>query len=154
GSGCIVVSLLRKLPQARAVAVDLSASALEVARRNAERHSVENRLRLLKSDGFKGLETTEQFDLIVSNPPYVSDAEMKTLQREVQREPAAALAGGPDGFSIIRRLLHDAPVHLEPAGHFIFEVGFGQGATIRDLIDQRSWNLIEVRRDLAGIPRT
>src|SRR5262249_37055406 len=137
GSGCIVVSLLHELPQARALAVDLSALALEVAQRNAEHHGVKNRLRLLRSDGFSGVERDEQFDLIVSNPPYVSDSEMGKLQREVQTEPAAALAGGPDGFSIIRRWLNDASAHLETGGYYIFEIGFGQGETIRDLIDQR-----------------
>lgn len=154
GSGCIAISLLRELPDAQATAVDVSAGALAVARCNGQRHGVTDRLRLIESDGFKGIETTECFDLIVSNPPYVSDAEMKTLPREVRHEPANALAGGPDGFTVIRRLLQDAPAYLKAAGHLIFEIGFGQAETLEELIDQKIWELIEIKRDLANIPRT
>lgn len=154
GSGCIAVSLLHELPNARALATDISSVALQVARSNAARHGVSERLRLIESDGFAAIDVTESFDLVVSNPPYVSDEEMKALQREVRREPVAALAGGADGFSIIRRLLHDAPAHLTSGGLFIFEIGFGQGERVKDLIDVDVWELIEMRRDLQGIPRT
>jgi release factor glutamine methyltransferase len=154
GSGCIAVSLLYELPKARAVAVDVSEAALEIARRNAERHRVSDRLRLIESDGFAAVDESESFDLIVSNPPYVSDEEMKNLQREVQREPASALAGGQDGFDMIRQLLKDAPRFLRCGASFIFEIGFGQGETVQELIDQNIWELIEIRRDLASIPRT
>jgi len=154
GSGCIAVSLLYELPNARAIAVDVSPSALEVARRNAERHRVSDRLRLIESDGFAAIGANESFDLIVSNPPYVSDEEIETLQREVRREPARALAGGKDGFAVIRRLLKETTAFLRTGGHFIFEIGFGQGETVEKLIDQKVWELIEIRRDLANVPRT
>ncbi len=153
GSGCIAISLLHELPHARAIATDISGPALETARRNAEHHRVTDRLRLVKSDGFAAIEPNETFDLIVSNPPYVSDEEMEHLQREVRREPARALAGGADGFNMIRRLLNDAPRFLRTGGHFIFEIGFGQGEAIKELIDQKIWELIEVKSDLANIPR-
>ncbi|HYT49153.1 MAG TPA: peptide chain release factor N(5)-glutamine methyltransferase, partial [Pyrinomonadaceae bacterium] len=130
GSGCIAVSLLYELPNARAIAVDVSPSALEVARRNAERHRVSDRLRLIESDGFAAIGANESFDLIVSNPPYVSDEEIETLQREVRREPARALAGGKDGFAVIRRLLKETTAFLRTGGHFIFEIGFGQRETV------------------------
>jgi len=153
GSGCIAISLLNELAQARAVAVDLSAAALEVAQRNATRHRVIDRLRLIESDGFSAIQPNEAFDLIVSNPPYVSDEEMQNLQREVRYEPAGALAGGPDGFAVIRRLLDAAPHFLRSGAHFIFEIGFDQGETIQQLMDRKVWGLIEIRRDLAEIPR-
>ena len=154
GSGCIAVSLLHELPNARALATDVSSAALQVARSNAEHHGLSDRLRLIESDGFAAIEVTESFDLIVSNPPYVSDEEMKTLQREVWREPAAALAGGADGFSIIRRLLRDAPAFLRVGGHLVFEIGFGQDEMVCESIDTHVWELIEIRKDLQGIPRT
>ncbi len=154
GSGCIAISLLNELPNARAVAIDISASALQVARRNAERHHVLQRIRLVASDGFAAIDSNETFDLIVSNPPYVSDEEMKDLQREVRYEPTNALAGGRDGFAVIRRLLDDAPRFLPSSGHFIFEIGFGQGEAVKELIDPATWELIEIRNDLADIPRT
>jgi release factor glutamine methyltransferase len=154
GSGCLAISILREHRKARAVALDISECALQVAQRNATRHDVSDRLRLAQSDLFASLANDEMFDLIVSNPPYVSDAEMKTLPPDVQREPVNALAGGPDGLSVIRRLLHDAPAHLKTAGSLIFEIGIGQEEMLRRLIDENVWRLDEVRRDLAGIPRT
>lgn len=154
GSGCIAISLLKELPLARAIGIDISSAALEVAQRNARRHNVTDRLRLIQSDGFELIDRASKFDLITSNPPYVPDAEMESLPREVQHEPKGALAGGPDGFAVIRRLLHDAPGFLKSNGYFIFEIGFGQGEPVTELINQRAWELLEIRSDLAGIPRT
>ncbi len=154
GSGCIAISLLAELATAQAMAIDISDAALEIARRNAVRHQVIDRLELRQSDGFASIERALRFDLVVANPPYVSDREMRSLQREVQREPALALAGGPDGFEVIRRLLIDAPGHLNTGGYFIFEIGFGQGERVKELFDPATWELIEIRNDLAGIPRT
>ncbi len=154
GSGCIAISLLKELPGARAVAIDLSPAALQVAKRNANRHRVIDRLRLIEADGFSAIEPNEIFDLVVSNPPYVSDEEMKNVQREVRYEPAGALAGGQDGLDVIRQLLRDVPGFLRRGAHFIFEIGFEQGEAVKPLIDQAIWDLIEIRRDLAKIPRT
>jgi len=154
GSGCIAVSILDAVPTATAIAVDLSAAALRIARQNAERHHVDGRLQLRRSDLFSDLPAGEPYDLIVSNPPYVSDEEMKSLPREVRFEPSQALAAGHDGLVVIRRLLNDAPRHLRPGGQFIFEIGYGQDEAVRDLIDQTSWELIEIKKDLQGIPRT
>ncbi|HBB95293.1 MAG TPA: hypothetical protein DC054_07860 [Blastocatellia bacterium] len=154
GSGCLAVSILNECREARAIAIDISEQALRIAQRNAERHRVANRLRLVQSDFFDAISVNETLDLIVSNPPYVSDDEMKTLQREVQREPRAALAGGSDGLALIRRLLLDAPGHLRPAGYLVFEFGINQDVAIRDLVDREVWKLIEIRNDLQQIPRT
>ena len=78
---------------------------------------------------------------------------MKALQREVQQEPRMALAGGPDGLDIVRRLLREAAPFLRPGGHFIFEIGFGQSEAVKQAIDRGVWELIETRRDLRGIAR-
>jgi release factor glutamine methyltransferase len=154
GSGCLAISIINELPTARAVAIDASPSALLVAQRNAEHHGVADRLTLLESDCFSALEANLRFGLIVSNPPYVSEVEMKGLQREVNHEPRAALAAGPDGLSIIRRLLIEARPFLRPGGHLIFEIGFGQSEAVQQLIDPRVWELVEIRADLQKIPRT
>jgi len=154
GSGAIAVSLLQELPRARAVALDVSAAALEVAKRNAERHEVSDRLRLVKSDLFSAIASNESFDLIVSNPPYVPSGDLIGLQREVRYEPSGALDGGPDGLTLIRRILTDAPDFLRAGGYLVFEIGFDQNEAVKALIDPAVWKLIEVRRDLQGIPRT
>jgi release factor glutamine methyltransferase len=154
GSGCIAISILHELSAARAVATDISSAALQVTQRNAERHGAADRLQVLESDCFSALEATGSFSLIASNPPYISDEEMKSLQREVNYEPRAALAGGPDGLSVIRRLLLEAPPFLRPGGYFVFEIGCGQSKAVEQLIDRRVWQLLEIRADLQRIPRT
>lgn len=154
GSGCIVISLLNELPEACGVATDNSATALRVARRNAERHGVFDRLTLLESDLFSALDSIGQFDLIAANPPYVSDDKLETMQREVHYEPRAALFAGTDGMSVIRRLLREAPYFLRSGGYFVFEIGFGQSGAVKNLIDRDVWKLLEIREDLQRIPRT
>jgi release factor glutamine methyltransferase len=157
GSGCIVVTLLNKLPGARAVALDISAAALKVAERNAIRHGVRDRLSLVTSDCFAGLGPAFDpgFDLIVSNPPYVAEREIEFLQREVRDfEPRAALVSDADGLTIIRRLLLESREYLKSGGFLIFEIGFDQHEAVRQLIDENSWKLLEVYDDLQGIPRT
>lgn len=154
GSGCIVISLLHELRQTRAVATDVSTAALAVASRNAGHYEVSDRLRLIESDLFSGLESNELFDLIVSNPPYVPTADLEGLQREVSREPQNALDGGADGLAVIRRLLNEAPVFLRARGYLVFEIGFDQAESVKRIIDSAAWELIDVRRDLQGFPRT
>src|SRR5205085_11018929 len=104
--------------------------------RNAQRHNVADRLRLVQSDLLAAISRNDTFDLIVSNPPYVSDDEMDRLQREVRREPRSALAGGRDGLAIIRRLLADVPSHLKQDGYLIFVFGINQERPIRGLADR------------------
>ena len=154
GSGCLAISILKELTNARAVAIDISESALKVALRNAERHGVMDRLRVIESDLFSAMASDDVFDLLVSNPPYVPEADLKSLQPEVQYEPAAALAGGADGLATIRRILRDAPPFLCAGGYLIFEIGFGQSESVEALVGARDWQMIEIRRDLQGIPRT
>lgn len=156
GSGCIAVALLKEVARARAVGLDLSPAALRVAARNARRHDVADRLLLVASDCFAALdEKRARFDLIVANPPYVAERDLPGLQREVRDfEPRLALTAGRDEFGVIRRLLRDAPRFLTASGQLIFEIGFGQARTVHRLIDARCWELLDIKCDLQGIPRT
>jgi release factor glutamine methyltransferase len=155
GSGCIAVTLLCELRKARAVAVDKSSSALEIAKLNARNHAVLERIDFAISDCFSALDPGEyQFDMVVSNPPYVSEAMMAGLQREVRdHEPLVALSPGPDGLRVIRRLILEAPAFLKDEGYLIMEIGFDQGEAVQQLIADDVWRLLEIRPDLQDIPR-
>jgi release factor glutamine methyltransferase len=159
GSGCVAVTLLHEVSNARCVALDISPAAIEVAKRNAARHGVIDRLEFLISDCFAKVDKDTMFDLIVSNPPYVSLHDLEGLQKEVRDcEPHLALEAGADGLSIIRRLLVDAGTYLKPGGHFLFEIGFDQRVAVESLIapmvSSGSWKLLDIYPDLQGIPRT
>jgi release factor glutamine methyltransferase len=155
GSGCIAISFLKERPDARAVGSDISVAALAVAGRNARRYGVSDRLALLESDSFVKFIPSAQFSLIASNPPYVPEADWANLPREVRdHEPRTAFVSGADGLDSIRRLLPDSPTFLRAHGFLLFEIGFGQEETVRGLIEPSVWNLLEIRRDLQGIPRT
>jgi ribosomal protein L3 glutamine methyltransferase len=122
GSGCIAIACALAFPQAAVDAVDLSADALEVARRNVARHGVGDRVRLLQGDVFEPVGEA-RYDLIIANPPYVSDAEMSALPPEYGHEPDLALRAGADGLDVVRRILAGAPRHLAPEGALFVEVG-------------------------------
>jgi release factor glutamine methyltransferase len=159
GSGCIAVTLLHELPQARAIAVDVSPMALLVAQRNAARHSVIERAKFVRSDCFAALNARDPllsaFDLIVSNPPYIEENAIADLQREVRDfEPRLALAAGVDGLTMIRRLLVEAPSYMKTDGYFLMEIGFNQAAAVEQLLDPKIWRLMDIHKDLHGIPRT
>jgi len=154
GSGCITISILKQRPNTNAIATDLSHEAIKIALRNATRHGVRERTSFLVADALRTFGNT-QFDLIVSNPPYVPDADWPTLQREVrEHEPRTALTSGQDGLDLIRRLLKDAGAFLRPAGYFIFEIGYDQASLVQQLVDQSIWSFLGIREDLQGIPRT
>jgi release factor glutamine methyltransferase len=153
GSGCIAVTLLCERTDARAIAVDVSEAALAVAEENARRHGVSERATFKISDCFESVDPAA-FDLVVSNPPYVSADALAGLQREVRdHEPRIALSPGADGLTVIRRLLNDAPAFLKTGGHLIMEIGYDQGEKVQQLIDEKHWRLHEIRPDLQGIPR-
>jgi release factor glutamine methyltransferase len=155
GSGCIVVSLLRERKLLKAYGLDISSAALKVAARNAARHGVDERLALFESDCFSALTGKDlKFDLIVSNPPYVTETDFQTLQREVRaHEPRIALTPGGDGLSVVQKLLTNAPRHLKPNGRLLIEIGYDQSESVQEMIDARVWTLIEIRKDLQQIPR-
>jgi ribosomal protein L3 glutamine methyltransferase len=122
GSGCLAVLLASFFPEAKVVATDVSIAALEVAARNVRDHDLAGRIEVIHSDGFAAL-GGRRFDLIVSNPPYVPDAAMAALPDEYRHEPEVALAGGPDGMNVVRRILGEAAAHLTDDGLLVVEVG-------------------------------
>lgn len=153
GSGAIIISLLHGLQDARGVAVDISPDALTVAKQNAARLGVGDRLELKAGDLYHPV-AGRSFDAIVSNPPYIPDAEIAGLSPEVRREPTAALAGGPDGLVFYRRLVAKAAEFLTPHGFAAFEVGAGQAGTVAGLAEKASGlTLAEIVKDYAGIER-
>ncbi len=158
GSGCLAVTLAVHLPRARVLALDLSEAALAIARRNAERHGVHARIEFLASDLFSALEALPQLpkaDFIVANPPYIPEAELPTLPREVRDyEPRLALIAGPDASSVQRRLFADGPKFLKPGGYLICEMGYGQYPSLCEALEPTVWEVVEVKRDLQGIERT
>jgi ribosomal protein L3 glutamine methyltransferase len=125
GSGCLAILAARIFPNAEVDAVDLSPDALEVAKINVADHELEGRVTLHKGDLFEPLKG-KTFDLIITNPPYVDHEEMAVLPEEYRTEPAMALDGGPDGLDIVRRLLTEAPKHLNPGGGMMCEIGTGR----------------------------
>lgn len=152
GSGCIAVSVLHTVRTATAVATDISAAALDVAKRNAKKHGVDGRLEFRLTSVFGGIR--ERFDLIVSNPPYVPDSQIGALQAEVRDfEPIAALSGGADGLGIVRRIVDEAPRHLKPGCRLLIEIGFDQADRVRNLFEPQIWSAIDLLPDLQGIPR-
>jgi ribosomal protein L3 glutamine methyltransferase len=122
GSGCIAIACALAFPEAEVDATDVSAGALEIARRNAERHGVRDRVRLLRSDVYESL-AGERYDLIVSNPPYVPALHLGTLPPEHRHEPPFGLDGGGDGLAIVSRVLEGATEHLTEHGTLVVEAG-------------------------------
>ena len=148
GSGCIAIALAVKCPRARIVALDASADALVVAKQNAERNGVSERIEFLHGDGFAALAADFRFDLIVSNPPYIPSAEIATLQTEVRDfDPRAALDGGADGLDFYRLLAAQAGECLRPGGKIMLEFGDGQAPAIQELFAAPEWSVEAVRAD-------
>jgi release factor glutamine methyltransferase len=156
GSGAIALSLLHEGIAEKAVGVDVSVVALEQAAENAARLGLEDRLELrhVVTSPWEAVDTDETFDAIVSNPPYVGDGDLETLQVEVRHDPREALSGGPDGLDVVRRVAGGAHPHLTPAGAVFLEVGAGQGQRVRALLaDAAGWSAIEVVADDSGHDR-
>jgi len=155
GSGCIAVTLAREVGHARVIASDLSRAALRVARRNADRNGVADRVEFVVMDLLDAFAEHGFADFILSNPPYVAEEEMPTLQREVRDwEPRLALTDGDDGLSFYRRLLKNASARLKPGGHLICEMGYTQSEKISAMVDRKVWTEPRLLDDLQGIPRT
>lgn len=161
GSGCLAVALAHELPHAEIIATDISAPALDIARRNAVRHAVADRIQFIECD-LLGVSSNSplaprpaSLDLIVSNPPYISLNESATLPREVRdHEPYAALFGGPTGVEIYARLIGEAGALLRPGGILVLELGYNSSDEVRKMFHvQRSWANVSITNDLAGIPR-
>lgn len=150
GSGCIAIAAAVNLPNATVTAIDLSEPALEVARGNAKKHAVSDRIEFWHGDLFAPLAEGRRFDFIISNPPYVTEAEFETLSEDVRgHEPRSALVGGEDGLDVVRRLIADSPAQLSPGGRLWIEIDPGQSEAVCELMtaDGR-YKSVDVIRDL------
>lgn len=151
GTGALLLAALAEFPQAFGIGVDLVAAAAALASRNARRNGLADRSAFLAGDWDTAL--AGRFDLVLINPPYIAEADIATLMPEVrEHEPATALAAGPDGLAAYRLLLPRLPALLAPRGVAVLEIGQGQGADIATLAPLEL-RLVEIRKDLAGIPR-
>lgn len=152
GSGAIILSLLAERPQVMGVATDISGKALDTAKRNASRIGVADRVRFEEADWFSGLEG--QFDLIVSNPPYISELEMGALAPEVRDwEPHIALTPGGDGLAAYREIAANLHKFLKPTGRALFEIGFKQAEEVKNIFIQSGFTRLEVLKDMSGHDR-
>jgi release factor glutamine methyltransferase len=170
GSGCIAIALAKELPAAQIYATDISSAALAVAQRNATRLGFSNNITFLESNlfeasshqpalsGGEGSPPTDhqspEFDLVISNPPYISRREAHTLPIEVRaHEPESALFGGEEGYELYGVLIPEAARHLKPGGLLVLELGHDSLPAVRPLLEIPQWTNILVTNDLAGIPR-
>ncbi len=152
GSGCLAISLAVELPAASVLATDVSAAALAVARENAARHGVAGRIAFEQASLLGG---ATGLALVVSNPPYIPTRDIETLPPEVRvYEPRVALDGGPDGLDVVRALLAAASEALRPGGWLVFEFGDRQAEGVRAAVASSPLEMVRVRADLQGIPRT
>jgi release factor glutamine methyltransferase len=154
GSGCLAIALAREIPGARVIATDLSGGALNVARRNAARHGVFDRMAFVETSFLDGIETP--VDVIVSNPPYVPSVSEPALTPEIRDyEPRVAVFAGEDGSDGLRSVLEGAAAKLVPGGWLIMEFGFGQETLVSSLVDAAEGiELVRIRHDLQEIART
>ena len=151
GSGAIALALASELPRAEIHACDISDDALEMARLNAARLGLEQRINFRKSDLLSAY-AGEKFDFVVSNPPYVGESEMDKVQKQVREfEPKIAVFSGEEGMDIYRRLIPEAKEALKPGGMLVVEIGFSSEQQVRELL--RDWADVQVTADLQGIPR-
>jgi release factor glutamine methyltransferase len=154
GSGCIAIALLAHAPAARAVATELSEEALAMARRNAERLGVADRLELRAGSWCGPLEPGEKFDLVVANPPYVETEIIPQLPTEISGyDPLLALDGGEDGLAAYRAIAEGLKGHLKPDGTLIVEIGSEQGIEVGALLSTAGFSAIDIKKDLAGLDR-
>jgi release factor glutamine methyltransferase len=155
GSGVIAICCAKHLPDCAVTAFDISAAALEVAKRNAAKHDVTGQVEFVESDLFAERAVSPEFDLILSNPPYVAAEEMATLETDVRNyEPHLALDGGVQGTEVIERLIPQAVERLRPGGWLLMEVGPGNAEQVGQLVDEAAGiTRRETISDLAGLPR-
>ncbi len=151
GSGAIALSIATARKQVRVLATDASATALDVARGNAQRLGLRN-VEFAQGDWYAAL-ATRRFNLIVSNPPYIAESDPHLGHSDLRFEPHAALASGADGLDAIRIIVRDAPTHLESGGWLLLEHGFDQGAAVRSLFEESGFVEISTARDLEGRER-
>ena len=155
GTGCIAVAIAHNAPRTQVCATDISVHALEVARRNAQRHGVAQRMDFRLGDLFDALDAAETlFDAICSNPPYVEERAWHELPPVIRlHEDPRALMAGPDGLDVVYRLVEQAKAHLCPGALLAFEIGMGQDSAVHDVLRDAGYHDLCFVRDLAGINR-
>ena len=152
GTGAVALALLQELPNARALATDRQAAALQMAMANAEGNGLSDRFSPLQSDWFADI--TGQFELIVSNPPYIASEALESLEPEVTRfDPMLALDGGADGLDAYREILGRAREFLTPDGRVVLEIGYDQLRSVSDLAVANDWKIMQTAQDLVGQDR-
>jgi release factor glutamine methyltransferase len=151
GSGCLALAIAVKCPSAMVHAIDISGAALALARQNALRLGLAERVLFHEGDGFNALPAGMSFKLVVSNPPYIPSAEIETLQPEVRdHDPRPALDGGEDGLDFYRRLAAEAGPRLETGGRLMLEHGDGQSGAVSELLTQHGWTVENALKDYSG----
>lgn len=154
GSGCIAIAIARHEQRASLTASDVSPAAIDVARRNAQRHAVDGRIQFRVGDLFAAIPDGERFDLIVTNPPYVALSDPESLAPNVRAyEPHLALFAGADGLDVVRRIIAEAPARLNAGGQLLMEIAFNQAANVNALLAQAGWHDVALYRDAAGHAR-
>lgn len=148
GSGAIAIALSKNIKNANIIATDISDKALEIAKKNDK----ENKINFIKSDMFENLKN-KKFDVIVSNPPYIKTDIIKTLSKEVQKEPMLALDGGKDGLNFYRIIINNADKHLNSNGYLCLEIGDDQKEEVVQLLKQKKYKEIYSKKDLSGNDR-
>ncbi|OGC15563.1 protein-(glutamine-N5) methyltransferase, release factor-specific [candidate division WOR-1 bacterium RIFOXYC2_FULL_37_10] len=152
GSGCIAVTLAKYIPQAKVWATDISEEALEIAKKNAKKHGILDRIKLIKGDLFADIK--EKFDIIISNPPYIPTDDIENLEPNVKGfEPREALDGGKDGLDIVRKIIEEASIYLKPDGILMLELEYRQSKKVEKLIKNKGYKNIEIIKDFAGLNR-
>lgn len=150
GSGCISISLAKFLEDVEIVGIDISHKALEIATRNAKANGVDQHIQWIHGDLLTNHQGAEKYDLIVSNPPYISTKEYNALQLDVKaHEPMLALEAGSDGLEFYRKITIQSKEHLAPGGMLAYEIGYNQGKAVADLLKENRFTQIEIIKDLA-----
>ena len=153
GSGAILLSLLKELPEARGLGLDINPGAVAVTMENAQNMQLAERCAVLVSDLYKNLPKDDKFNMIVSNPPYIPTEDIKGLAQDVQKEPHEALDGGQDGLDYYRRILEHINDYLLPTGMAAFEIGINQGEPVAELCRTAGFTITTIGKDYGNIDR-
>lgn len=153
GSGAIAISLAKYIVNSQITATDISKDALEVAKRNAKKHNVDQRIDFLVKDALKDYEFSDKFDIVVSNPPYIETSVISSLMKDVSEyEPKLALDGGEDGLIFYKKTVNNIRKILKPGGELVFEIGYNQGKSVSEIME-KDFSFVQVSKDFGNNDR-